>query len=688
MRPNRFLSSLFAVMMLCALAAGQNVQPAAASDEVRYMPGLDTSLMDTSQDPCNNFYLYSCGNWLKKNPIPGDQASWGRFNELAEQNRVLLRQILEKAKPGTQRDAVHAKIGDYYAACMDESAVEKAGASALDADLKQIAKLKSKSAMAGLFAGYQMSNVSGGFNFGSDQDFKDSTQFIAEADQGGLGMPDRDYYTEEKHKKLLEQYQQHVTNMFKLLGDKPEVAAENAKVVVAIETELAKGSMTRVERRDPQKLYHKISRADFTALTPTLAWDSFFTGVGLPGTQSLNVVTLDYFKQLETTLKAHPLDHWKTYLRWHLVHSRAAYLSKAFVDENFDFYSHKLRGTEEQQPRWKRCVRYVDRDLGEDLGQAYVEDNFGAEGKRRTLKMVQQIEKAMEQDVNGLPWMSDATKKAALVKLAGMANKIGYPDKWRDYSSYQVKPGDFVGNVERGALFENRRQLAKIGKPVDKGEWLMTPPTVNAYYNPQMNDINFPAGILQPPFFDPKMDDAPNYGDTGGTNGHELTHGFDDEGRQFDAAGNLRDWWTEEDGKKFTERASCISDQYSGYVTVKDEKDPKNDVHINGKLTLGEDVADLGGLILAWMAWKAETAEQALKPIEGFTPEQRFFIGYAQSWCENERVENKRLAAATDPHSPPEFRTNGVVVNMPEFEKAFACKKGSAMVKENRCRVW
>jgi endothelin-converting enzyme/putative endopeptidase len=461
----------------------------------------------------------------------------------------------------------------------------------------------------------------------------------------------------------------------------PSVSASEAQTVIRIETTLAKGSMTRVERRDPKNLDHKMTGAELEQLSPLFRWSAFFAKVGLPSLQSLNVSSPNFFKELNGVLEKESLDDLKTYMRWHLVHASARYLSSAFLNEDFAFYGKTLQGQQELKPRWKRCTEYVDDYLGEALGQAYVEKYFPPKAKEQALGIVNEIRAAMERDINSLTWMSPATKQQAMAKLHAMANKIGYPDKWRDYSKLEIVRGDNLGNAERAREFEFNRQLGKIGKPVDKGEWDMTPPTVNAYYNPQMNDINFPAGVLQPPAFDPESDAAPNYGNTGGTVGHELTHGFDDEGRQFDAQGNLRDWWTPEDAKEFEKRASCISDQYSKYVII-------DDIHINGKLTLGEDVADLGGLLLAYMAWKEDTNNQKLEPIDGLTPEQRFFVGYGQSWCGHVRDESKRMRATIDPHSPEKYRTNGVVSNMPQFEEAFHCKAGSAMVNENRCRVW
>ncbi len=671
-------TGLLAVACISFLSLAQAQQPAPE----KYTPALDVTSMDRSIDPCVDFFAYSCGGWIKNNPIPPDQSSWDTYSKMQDENLTRLRGILEAAAvPGPNRSAVDQKIGDYYASCTDEKTIEANGAKPLEPTLQQIAKINSKAQIADIAADMVTNNVL--FRFESIQDPHDANQEIANTDQGGLGLPDRDYYlkTDAKSVELRNSYVAHVQKMFELLGDKPEVAAAEAKTVLRIETSLANGSMTRVERRDPKALDHKMTIAELEKLSPAFHWQVYFTKVGMPSITSLNVSVPTFIKTMNETIEKESLADWKTYLRWHLVHANAAHLSSAFLNENFAFYGKTLQGQEELKPRWKRCTEYVDDYLGEALGQAYVQKYFSPEAKQQALKIVKEIQAQMEQDINSLPWMSAATKQQALAKLHGMANKIGYPDKWRDYSKLEIVRGDELGNVERARKFEFDRQLAKIGKPVDHGEWGMTPPTVNAYYDPQMNDINFPAGVLQPPAFDPKSDAAPNYGDTGGTVGHELTHGFDDEGRQFDAQGNLRDWWTEEDGKEFVKRASCISDQYSTYTVV-------DDVKINGKLTLGEDVADLGGLLLAYLAWKEDTKGQSLEPIEGLTPDQRFFVGYGQSWCGQSRDETKRLRATIDPHSPEKYRTNGVVSNMPEFQEAFHCKAGSPMVNQNRCRVW
>jgi putative endopeptidase len=651
-------------------------------------PVLDLSAMDKTVDPCVDFYTYSCGGWMKKNPIPPDQSSWGTYGKLQDDNLAQLRLILEEAaKPDAPRTAVTQKIGDYYASCMDEAAIAKLGAAPLAPELQRIAQLKSKNDLADYLATSQFPTPIFGtgslFTFRSNQDFKNSAEVIAEADQGGLGLPDRDYYFKDdaKSQELRKAYVAHVQKMFELLGDKPELAAAQAATVMRIETALAQSHMTRVERRDPPKLYHRMSIKDFDALSPAFNWNTYLAKSGLGAIQSLNVETPEYFRTMSAAIEKESLADWKTYLRWHAAHNAATYLSSAFDQENFNFYGKTLRGQEQLPPRWKRCTNDVDSDLGEALGQAYVARYFSPEAKQAALQMVKEIEGAMQSEIQALPWMGAATKQQALTKLQSIANKVGYPDKWRDYSTLEITRGDKMGNARRAAWFEFHRVLAKIGKPVDRTEWGMTPPTVNAYYDPQKNDINFPAGILQPPLFSAKSDAAPNYGNTGGTMGHELTHAFDDEGSQFDAQGNLRNWWTDEDRKAFEQRAQCVVDQYSGYTIV-------DDIKINGKLTNGEDIADLGGTLLAYLAWKEDTKNQNLEPIDGLTPLQRFFIGYGQSWCTNEREENKRLRATVDPHSPEKYRTNGVVSNLPEFREAFHCKAGQPMVRENVCRIW
>jgi endothelin-converting enzyme/putative endopeptidase len=651
-----------------------------------YTPSLDLHAMDRNVQPCENFYQYSCGTWIKDNPIPADQARWDVYGKLTYENQLYLwGLLLEAGKPSPTRTANQQKIGDLFHACIDETAVEKAGAAPLDPTLKQIAALKSVADLPTFLAHQHLTLYASSmfFNFGANQDYANSSSMIAFADAGGLGLPDRDYYTktDAKSEETRQKYVAHMTEMFGLLGDSPEAAAANAKTVMRIETALAKASLTRVEQRDPYKLFHNMTAAQLQALTPSFNWKTYLEVIQAPAIKTYNVTQPAFYKEFDNQLKTDSLDDIKSYLRWHLIHAKARFLSSKFVEADFNFNSKYLRGTTAMQPRWKRCVQLVDHTLGEAMGQVFVEKTFTADTKARTVAMTKEIEAAMQSEIESLPWMSAATKQQALLKLHGIANKIGYPDKWRDFSSVDIKPNDFLGDMERAVAFESHRDLMKIGKPVDRSEWQMSPPTVNAYYDPQMNDINFPAGVLQPPLFDPKMDDAPNYGNTGATIGHELTHGFDDEGRQFDAKGNLHDWWTKKDAEEFQKRADCVSDEYSQFKVV-------DDIKINGKLTMGEDVADLGGTLLAWIAWKAANKGHVLQPIDGLTPEQRFFVGMAQWACGSERPESLRLGAITNPHSPNEYRINGVVSNMPEFQQAFSCKVGQPMVRKDGCKIW
>jgi endothelin-converting enzyme/putative endopeptidase len=667
---------LFAGVVLSAQEAPLTSMP--------YTPSLDVPSMDKAADPCVDFYQYSCGGWMTHNPIPADQAAWSVYGKLTNENARFLWGILDEAsKPSPSRTAVQQKIGDYFAACMNENAIESLGSKPLKPVLAQITALKSKSELPAFLAEEQKRANGFIFGFGSDQDYGDASQVIAFASAGGLGLPDRDYYTkdDERSKNIRDKYVAHVVKMLELAGQYPESAAADAKTVLKIETDLAKASLTRVERRDPYKIYHKMSVAEFQKLTPSFSWEHYLADAGLPNVKTLNVTQPKFFEAVEHELKSVSLPEWKAYLRWHAVHAEAPYLSKPFVAENFDFYSKTLRGVQQQPPRWKQCVRYVDRDLGEALGQEFVRRNFTAETKAKTLDMTKRVENVMEGEIKTLDWMSDTTKARALEKLHAVANKIGYPDRWRDYSAVVVKPNDFAGNIVRATLFDSNRELKKIGKPVDRGEWGMTPPTVNAYYSPQMNDINFPAGVLQPPLYDPKLDDAPNYGNTGATIGHELTHGFDDEGAKFDAKGNLKDWWTPADEKEFEDRVNCVRDQYAQYTII-------DDIKINSKLTSGEDVADIGGTLLAYIAWKDAVANEKLGDVEGFTPDQRFFVGMAQWACENQRPENLRVNAITNPHSPGKYRINGVVSNLPQFKVAFHCGDNAPMVNKKMCKIW
>jgi len=681
------MTRLFACLAFAPLVAVSSWAQSPAASALPYSPSLDPASMDRTVDPCVDFYTYSCGGWQKKNPIPPDQTSWSVYGKLYQDNLVFLRGILEDAAAAKEpRNQVTREIGDFYGACMNESLVNQRGLAAIQPQLDAIAGLRSVHDLAPLLATL---TLPGGrtllFSAGSAQDPDDSEQQIANLGQGGLGLPDRDYYTKDdpKSKEIRERYLQHAQNVFQLIGDSPATAKQQAQTVMRIETAMAKASLTRVERRDPYKITHKMKVSELDKLAPNFNWAAYFSASAVPPFEILNVSSPEFFKQLNTQLAGVSLADWKSYLRFHVANTNAPYLSSAFVNENFDFYRKYLHGAKELQPRWKRCVEWVDDELGEALGQAYVRKTFPPELKDATLKMTREIEDAMALRIQQLDWMSPATKQQALNKLHSIRNKVGYPDKWRDYSSVKILPDDFYGNSERATEFESHREFNKVGKPTDRTEWGMTPPTVNAYYDPQMNDINFPAGVLQPPLYDAKEDDAPNYGDTGSTIGHELTHGFDDEGRQYDAKGNLKDWWTTQDAEQFVKHANCVSDQYAQYVVI-------DDIHINSKLTEGEDIADLGGTILAYIAWKDADKGMTLADRDGLTPDQRFFVGFAQWACENDRPEDLRARAITDPHSPAKYRVNGVVVNVPEFGPAFGCKPGSPMVKpaDKVCKVW
>lgn len=651
-----------------------------------YTPSLATEFMDKTADPCTDFYKYACGNWNKLNPIPPDQARWDVYSKLSNENQRYLWGILDQSsKGGTSRTPNEQKIGDFFHACMDESAVERAGDKPIQPRLAEIAKLRSVEDIAAYIGQEHNDGVDATvlLDFGAEQDFDDSSRMIAFARAGGLGLPDRDYYTktDAKSQEIRQRYVQHVERMLVLLGESAPDAQADAQSVMAIETALAKASLTRVEKRNPYNLKHKMSREELMHAAPAFDWEKYLDTVGAPEFQVVNVTEPKFYDELQKQLTTENLPAWRAYLHWHLVHAQAPYLSSRFVQENFDFYSAYLQGVKQMPPRWKRCTRLVDRTMGEALGQVFVARTFAPQTKQDALKMTQEIETGMGRDIKDLNWMSDRTKQQALEKLHAIVNKIGYPDKWRDYSSVQITPDNYLADVTQAFHFEEHRDLDKIGKPVDRMEWFMSPPTVNAYYDPQTNDINFPAGVLQPPLFDPKMDAAPNYGNTGATIGHELTHGFDDEGRQFDAKGNLRDWWTPDDAKKFEDRVNCVRTQYGQYIAV-------DDIHINSSLTLGEDVADLGGTLLAYIAWKHATEGQNLEPAEGLTPDQRFFVGMAQWACGDERIESRRMHATVDPHSPDEFRINGVVANLPQFGEAFGCHAGQPMMRINACRVW
>jgi len=676
------LRSIAFLLLIASLASAQGSMPTdekRPSENVSFTPDM----LDKSIDPCTDFYAYACSKWKAQNPIPSDQAGWGRFNELQERGQYIMRDILDKySADDSKRGPVEQKIGDYYQACMDESAIEKRGTKPLAADLAKIAALRSKQDLASALIALHRARTNVLFNFDSTQDFKDASEVIAEVDQGGMALPDKDYYLKEdaKSAELRTQYVAHVQKMFQLLGDTPTRAAAEAKVVMEIETSLAKGALDRVSRRDPQKIYHRMKREELATLAPVLNWKVYLDGIGAPSVGTLNVTEPEFFKHLNETLKTTSLDNWKTYLRWQLVHANAPILPEAFVNENFNFFAKTLAGTKELSPRWKRCVRFVNADLGEALGQKYVEVTFGAEGKERTLKMVDSLEKALDQDIEDVPWMGADTKKQAAAKLSAITNRIGYPDRWRDYSALKIIRGDARGNSQRSNVFEFQRRLNKIGQPVNKDDWPY-PPTVNASYNPLQNNITFPAAILQPPFYDNKADDAMNFGGIGAVIGHELTHGFDDQGRQFDAKGNLRDWWTAEDGKEFEQRASCVADEYSSFSAV-------DDVKVNGKLTLGENVADNGGMRIAYMALMSTMVEEEPPPVDGLSAKQRFFLGWANVWCQSQTDQLARMLAATNEHAPGRWRVNGTVSNMPEFREAYHCAANAPMVRQNACRVW
>jgi endothelin-converting enzyme/putative endopeptidase len=679
-------SLLICIFAASSIAASQvQTQPAGTPGEAqpKSMKSFDVSLLDRSVDPCTDFYRFACGGWMERNPIPPDQAVWGRFNELAENNLIIDRKILEKAAAERpNRDVNQQKIGDYYASCMDETAIEKKGLEPLRPELDRIAGLQSKAELPGYLAHAHAIGSNAFFEFSSQPDYENAGMEIAETDQSGLGLPDRDYYfrTDPNSVALREKYIRHMQRMLELAGQEPGKAAANAKEVMAIETALAKASMDRVSRRDPARVYHSMTVADFSKLSSAFDWNRYIAARGAPKFDGLNVTVPEFVKGFNDVVANAELGDIKTYLTWRLLSTAASMLPRAFVDERFDFYGKTLTGAKELRPRWKRCVRSTDSDLGEALGKSYVEEAFGGQSKQRVLNMVHALEQALQSDIQELSWMNAETRKQALAKLAGVENKIGYPEKWRDYSSLKIIRGDALGNSIRANEFETHRQLAKIGNPVDRSEWGMSPPTVNAYYNSQENNINFPAGILQPPFFDMRADDAVNMGGIGAVIGHELTHGFDDQGRQFDAKGNLRDWWTAQDAKAFEERAQCFVDQYSKYA-------PVDDLHLNGKLTLGENVADNGGVRLALLALRAMSGMND-RTVEGFTPEQQFFVSFGQIWCDNARPEVLRLRTQVDSHSPNKFRVMGVLSNMPEFQKVFSCKPDSPMVSPKPCRVW
>ena len=683
-RKNLVLAAIAAALPLAGLA---QIQKEAGGETYAPLPGLDKRAMDPGADPCSDFYQYACGNFSKVHPIPGDMPSFDEFTNLYEFNTAALKGLVEKAAAANEgRSANEQKIGDYYASCLDTDAIEKKGLTPIQPELDKISALANKHDLPALIAHFNRMEAGMFLDFGSQQDYKDASREIAYADQGGLGLPEKDYYlrNDAKSEEFRKQYVQHLANVLKLLGEPAEKADADAAKVMAMETALAKSSMGVVERRDPMNVYHMMSVTKASFGAPALQVDRYIELMGAPKVSELNVVSPDFFKELNRVIEQTDLDTLKTYMKVRLIDSFSTRLPKAFDDETFDFFGRKLTGTPEQEARWKRCVGGTDASLGEALGQLYVKQYFTPDMKAKTLQMVHDIEAAMEKDLDRLDWMSPQTKVKAKEKLHAIADKIGYPDKWRDYSRLNIVPGDALGNSIRTREFLNDFNMNKVGKPVDRGLWEMSPPTVNAYYDPSMNDINFPAGILQPAFYDKTASDATNYGHIGAVVGHELTHGFDDQGAKFDAKGNLADWWTAEDKKKFEERTGCLADEYGGFTAVEDVK-------VNGKLTLGENTADNGGLRLALMALMARAADNGVDlnaKSDGLTPEQQLFVGYAQNWCTNARPEMLRMLAQTDPHSPDMIRVKGPLVNMPEFGKAFSCKTGQAMVAQKQCRIW
>src|SRR2546421_4167658 len=665
--------------------------PGSVSPASQNPPPLDPKNMDTSVKPQEDFYLYANGGWLKRNPVPPEYSRWGSFSELEEKNNEALHKIAEKTA-NAHLDANTApevqKVGDYYASGMDEKTIETARIKPLEDELKRIDAIKDRAGLLNAIARLHTIGVDAFFEFGSGQDAKDSTRDIAQAHQGGLGLPDRDYYikTDEDSKKKRAAYIEHVTKMLTLLGDTPAKAAEDAKRIMAFETALAKASRTRVELRDPQKNYNKMSPADLQKLTPDWNWDDYFNAINLTEPGDINVGQPEFFKAANAMFTKTSIDDWKTYLRWHLIDDAAAELSKDFVNEDFNFNQGVLRGTKEIKPRWKRVVASTNGALGEALGKLYVADYFPPEAKVRALEMINNLKAALADRIKTLDWMDEPTKQQALKKLAAMNVKIGYPDKWRDYSLLKIDKGPYVLNTMRAANFEVNRELKKIGKPVDRTEWGMTPPTVNAYYNSNMNEIVFPAGILQPPFFYANADDAINYGGIGAVIGHEMTDGFDDQGRQFDEVGNLRDWWSKQSAEEYDRRRKAVVDQYSEYQ-------PLPGKHINGELTQGENIADIGGIKLAYAALQKaldKNPQSREQKIDGFTPEQRFFLSFAAIWRSKIRDEEEELRLNTDPPSPAQHRVNGPLSDLPEFAKAFDVPDGSPMVRpaDKRVNIW
>ncbi|HEX5234287.1 MAG TPA: M13 family metallopeptidase [Silvibacterium sp.] len=684
------ISRIACALLFCggiAMAQSAAKPSESAPVEPKALQSFDVSAIDKTADPCTDFYNYACGNWRKDNPIPGDQVSWGRFNQLAERDRYLLYEDLKRAADNP-KTPLQTKYGNFFASCMNSDLADKLGEKPVEPVLAKIDGLTDKRGLAALVSQLENEDATGTFlRFGSQQDEKDATQQIGVVLQGGLSLPDRDYYLENNDRmtKVRAQYKDYATALFKLAGDDDAKAAKEADAVLTIETALAQGSMPRVDLRDPVKIYHLLPVSDLHTLAPDFVWADYFGGTPAPALQQLNIATPDFFKAMNEVIEGQSLDNIKSYLRFHALNSAAPWLSSPFVDLNFGFFHRDLLGQAEQTARWKRCTTLSDRSMGEAVGQDWVKENFPPEAKARMEKLVANLEKSLNEDIANLPWMTPATKTQAEAKLAAFRQKIGYPEKWRDYTKLEVKRDDLVGNIRRASEFETAWDLHKIGQPVDEKEWGMTPPTVNAYYEPSNNDINFPAGILQPPFYDYSKDPAVNYGAIGVVIGHEMTHGFDDQGSQYDAQGNVKNWWTPDDKKAFDERTGCEVNEYGSFEPVPGQK-------LNGKLTLGENTADNGGLRIAYRALQSvlasEGSDAATKKIDGYTPDQRFFISFAQVWCENRTDQYSRMTAHVDPHSPGRFRTDGAVQNFDAFGKAFGCKKGQPMMPDNPCVVW
>ena len=647
---------------------------------------FDTSRMDTTADACQDFFQYANGNWVKNTEIPPAFSRWGTFNILADNNQTILKDILEKAaaNKSAPKGSDEQLIGDLYASCMDEAAVEKADAKPLNKYFKRIDKLESKEDLQAAIAEFHRYGVPMFFGFGASADAKNSSMTIANANQGGLSLPNRDFYdkTDPKSVEIREKFVDYMTNMFKLLGDSPEAARANAKTVMAIQNRLALASKRPVEFRDPEARYNIKTLSEAGQLTPNFSWENYMKARSVPAVEKFNIGQPDFFKEFNAVIADVPLADLKTYMRFMVVNAAAPRLSKRFVDENFNFFSRTLSGTKEQQPRWKRCVSVVDNTLGEALGMAYVKENFKPETKKRADEMIDQIFKAFGERLEKIDWMSEETKVQARRKLSTFKRKIGYPDKLRGYAGLKIRRKSFFDNGTNAQVFLLNRNLQDVNQPVDRARWGFTTPTINASYSSTNNDITFPAGILQPPFFSFSADDAINYGGIGGVIGHEISHGFDDSGSRFDAEGNLKMWWTPEDRKKFEERAACVVNQFNSYEIAPG-------LNINGKLTLGENIGDLGGLNVAYTAFENSLAGKSRPAdIDGFTPEQRFFLGWAQVWATKSTPEFERQQVLTDSHSNARYRVNGPISNMPQFAKAFGCKQGDRMVRSDMCQIW